>query len=123
MPDLLPTILTALGSVVVAVLGTLGVVYAARASSKAQKKTADAANRQVDVTEWQALLDQFKEQVALLTSRVEKLEAAVEAKDARHWSLIGYTRILLGFIHQNITKPPPLPPTEFVDELAYITER
>lgn len=124
MNDLLTTILTVTGSVIVAVLATLGVVYAARASSRAQRKTAEAANRQVDVTEWQALLNQFKEQVERLTSRVEKLEAAVAAKDARHWSLIGYTRNLLSFISQNLPgRQPPTPPVEFVDELSYITER
>jgi len=124
MPSLLATVLTIVGTIIVGGLGTIGVIYAARASSRAQKRTADVASRQVDVTEWQALLTQFKEQVALLTTRVEKLEKAVEQKDARHWSLIGYTRILLEWIHQNVQhKTPPLPPTEFVDELTYITER
>ena len=124
MAELVIPVLAALGGILATVLSFMGVRYAARQSARAAEGTTAAANRQVDVSEWQALLDQFKEQVDRLTDRVEKLEKAVEEKDTRNRSLMSYLRVLLAYIHHTFPgHTPPLPPTDLVDELAYITER
>ena len=124
MPSWFPTLITALGLVLTAIISVQGPRLAARLSARAAQRTADAESRQVDVGEWKALLAEFKEQVEKLTNRVDKLETAVREKDARHRSLLSYVIALLAFIRRVApNEVPPLPPTEFVDELAYITER
>ena len=124
MPSWFPALITAAGLVLTAVVTVQGPRLAARLSARAAQRTADAESRQVDVNEWQALLAEFKEQVEKLTKRVDKLETAVQEKDARHRSLLSYVITLLAFLRRVAPhEVPPLPPTEFVDELAYITER
>lgn len=124
MPSWFPAFITTVGAIIVAVVSVQGTRLAARLSARAAQRTADAASRQVDVGEWQALLAEFKEQVEKLTKRVDNLETAVREKDARHRSLLSYVITLLAFLRRVAPdEVPPLPPTEFVDELAYITER
>lgn len=131
VPDWFPTALTVAGSVIVAVLGTLGVLATIRASSRAQKKTDDTANRQVDVDEWQAILAELRtdraedrKQIDRLSERVDALEKSLREKDNMFRALMAYTRTLLRWIHETIpAEEAPLPPTQFVDDLIYTTGR
>lgn len=124
MPDWLPIALPIVGMVFVALITFFGTRYAARQSARAAERTAATSSRQVDVGEWQAIVEALRTEVGRLTERVTSLEADRTLERAAHRALLTYTRTLLAWIHR--TAPgatPPMPPTAFVDELAYITER
>jgi hypothetical protein len=123
VPDLLPIALQLLGAVIVAVIAVLGTRYAARQSARAAERTAQTASRQVDVGEWQAIVEALRTEVGRLTERVTSLEADRTLERAAHRALLTYTRTLLAWIHRTVPgETPPMPPTAFVDELVYITE-
>jgi len=124
VPDWLPVALPIVGMVFVALITFFGTRYAARQSARAAERTAATSSRQVDVGEWQAIVEALRTEVGRLTERVTSLEADRTLERAAHRALLTYTRTLLAWIHR--TAPgatPPMPPTAFVDELAYITER
>jgi len=124
VPDWLQPLIGPLGLLLGVVITVLGTRYAARSSARAAAKTADVASRQVDVGEWQAIVTALRDEVGRLTDRVESLEADRTLERAAHRSLITYTRTLLAWIQRTMPgATPPMPPTAFVDELAYITER
>ena len=122
MADLLPTVLTVLGTVIAAVLVFLGGRYAARQSAKAAARTAEVESRQVDVGEWQKIIEALRGEISRLTERVVSLEADRTLERSAHRSLLTYTRGLLAWIYRSTPdSAPPMPPAAFVDELAYIT--
>jgi len=124
VPSWVSDLITPVGLVVVAVVTFLGTRYAAKQSSRAAARTADVQSRQVDVGEWKSLIDALRGEIERLTTRVESLEADRTLERAAHRSLLAYTRTLLAWAHRMLpNETPPMPPTAFVDELAYITER
>lgn len=113
MPSWLTPVLTTIGVILVAVVGAAASRYAARLSAR-------AASRQVDVSEWQAIVAELRKEISRLGDRIESLETA----QAAHRSLVVYARTLLAWIQRTVPhETPPAPPTAFVDELTYITER
>jgi hypothetical protein len=124
VPDWLQPLIGPLGLLLGVAIAVLGTRYAARSSARAAARTADVASRQVDVGEWQAIVEALRTEVERLSGRVESLEADRTLERAAHRALLTYTRGLLAWIHRNVPgATPPMPPTAFVDELAYITER
>lgn len=124
MADLLPTVLTVLGSIIAAVLVFLGGRYAARQSAKAAGRTADVANRQVDIDEWQKILTALREEVDRLAKRVGALEEERQKDRENTHQLLSFARSLIAIIYRLAPDHPiPTPPAAFVDELSYMTER
>jgi hypothetical protein len=131
VPDWFAPVVTTVGVLTAAVLAFLGGRYAARQSAKAAARTAEVTSRQVDVGEWKSLLEEMRQnrvddrkQIDDLIERVGRLEQSNKEKDNLFRALMAYTRTLLAWIHRVIpAETPPHPPTEFVDELVYITER
>jgi hypothetical protein len=121
-----------LGIIVGPFLGYLGARFAARQSAKAAAATAAVTSRQVDVSEWTAIVEALRTEVTRLGERVagleadreadrakrEGLEAEIRRHEGRHWSLIGYVRELLTFAKREAphATPPPVP-HDFVDDL------
>jgi hypothetical protein len=124
MPEWLPATLTVIGSVIVAVLAFVGGRYAARQSARAAARTAQVASRQVDVSEWQAILTALREEVARLSLRLDHLEQERKTNRENTHQLLAFARSLIAILYRLAPDHPiPTPPAAFVDELSYITER
>jgi hypothetical protein len=125
-----------LGIAVGAIFAYLASRFTARQSTKAAALTAqtNAANtaRQVDVTEWTALVAALQSQLQILTARVAALEAKGEgdrsridsleqelaARDVRYHALVLYVREVLAWSRTIPHASPPPIPMLFADELA-----
>jgi len=120
VPDWFPATAAVVGVVLAALIAAASTRYTVRQSAKASADTARVTNRQVDVGEWQAIVEALRAEVARLTGRIESLERERDA----HRSLLAYTRSLLVWARRLLPdEEPPMPPTAFVDELAYITDK
>jgi len=124
VPDWLQPALGPLGLLIGAVITFFGVRYSARSASRAAAKTADVASRQVDVGEWQAIVEALRAEVERLGTRVQHLEDSQRVDRADTRQLLAFARSLIAIIYRIAPDHPiPSPPTAFVDELTYITER
>jgi len=122
MPDW-STVLTVVGSLIVAFFAYKGVRYAAQQSTRAAARTADVTSRQVDVSEWEAILKALREEVARLSVRLGKVEEELKTSRENTHQLLAYTRSLIAILYRIAPQQPiPTPPTAFVDELMYITD-
>ncbi|OII27564.1 hypothetical protein [Frigoribacterium sp. MCBA15_019] len=124
MPDWLQPALGPIGLLLGAVVTFFGVRYTARSSARAAARTADVASRQVDVDEWQAILAALREEIRDLRQRVGHLEEQRDTDRANIRQLLAFARGLIAIVYRLAPDHPiPTPPSAFVDELAYITER
>lgn len=124
MPDWLPVALPIVGMVFVALITFFGTRYAARQSARAAERTAATSSRQVDVGEWQAIVEALRAEVERLGTRVQHLEDSQRVDRADTRQLLAFARSLIAIIYRIAPDHPiPSPPTAFVDELTYITER
>lgn len=124
MPDWLTSgpVLSVLGMLLVALLTFAGTRYAARSSARAAARTADVASRQVDVGEWQAIVEALRAEVARLAERVDHLEKERRDERGDTRQLLAFARSLIAILYRLAPDHPlPAPPAAFVDELAYIT--
>lgn len=113
----LGTLITVIGSIVVALLGLAGVAYTARSAKAANLRTADseAWNRQVeswrkDVEELRKDRDEDRKRLAEMESTLEavKKEAAIDR--LARYELVHWARAVVALLRANGIPFPPPPP-------------
>ena len=124
MPSWFAPVMQALGIIVVAFVSVQGTRFAARLSARAAARTAEVQSRQVDVSEWEAILKALREEVDRLGVRLGNVEQQLRTSHENTRQLLAFTRSLIAIIYRIAPDHPiPTPPDPFVDELAYMTER
>lgn len=124
-PTALAPILNLAGGVVTAILVFLGVRYTARQSSKSSGRQVQVSERQVDVEEWRGLVADLKDELRRLSARVDELEKKRESDRARFDALEALYRFALSYIRELLAwgrtvapaERPPLPPSAIADEV------
>ena len=127
------TLFGLLGGFIGSVLVYLGVRFTARQSVKAATVTAKVSDRQVNVNEWQAIVQELRKEVERLTERVdalegqrltdrtqiERMERELSVRDARQRTLVSYLREVLAWArHYLPDQTPPPAPASIADDLA-----
>jgi len=124
VPSWFAPVMQALGIIVVAFVSVQGTRFAARLSARAAARTAEVQSRQVDVSEWEAILKALREEVDRLGVRLGNVEQQLRTSHENTRQLLAFTRSLIAIIYRIAPDHPiPTPPDPFVDELAYMTER
>ena len=124
MPSWFAPLMTTIGVVLVAVISVQGTRFAARLTARAAARTVEVQSRQVNVSEWEAILKALREEVDRLGVRLGNVEQQLKTSHENTRQLLAFTRSLIAIIYRIAPDHPiPTPPDPFVDELAYMTER
>lgn len=127
LPDSFVTgpVLTALGVVIGSVLSFLGARFSAKQAAKSSGRQIEVSERQVDVEEWRGLVADLKDELRRLSARVDELEKKRESDRARFDALEALYRFALSYIRELLAwgrtvapaERPPLPPSAIADEV------
>lgn len=134
--DVRVAIITVIGVVAAAIFSYLAARYSARQATKASKNTDHVTERQVDVSEWTALVGSLQTEVKRLADRVtdlettatanrgriETLESTVRKTETKYHVAIQYIRDVVQWTHRIVgsDKVPPTPPAEIEADLNVI---